>query len=253
MGVLESRFASLLSESQTSTCLSPPRADAKNPSPDDGVAWPTTHIPNEAESSTGCLLPVCDTKTQKEISMHHLSTRRAAGFVALFLAAGVAFASLPSARAFGRGGQPQMPSEACDNVRVPEGNRVAFHVYATGVQIYEWTGTSWRFVAPVARLFKDPGYRGEVGIHYVGPTWESYSGSRVVARAVANCVPDPGSIAWLRLEAVTTAGPGIFGPVTQIQRVNTEGGLAPSGPGSAPGETVEVLYTAEYYFYRAED
>jgi hypothetical protein len=46
---------------------------------------------------------------------------------------------------------------------------------------------------------------------------------------------------------------GIFGPVTQIQRVNTEGGLAPSDPGTSIGETAEVPYTAVYYFYRAED
>jgi hypothetical protein len=138
-------------------------------------------------------------------------------------------------------------------LQVPKGNKVAFHVYASGVQIYRWDGTAWRFVAPIARLFTDPGYQGEVGVHYVGPKWESYGGSTVVGSVMANCVPDPSAIPWLLLRTVSTTGPGIFSPVTYIQRVNTTGGLAPAAPGSFVGETVDVPYTAEYYFYRAKD
>ena len=41
--------------------------------------------------------------------------------------------------------------------------------------------------------------------------------------------------------------------ITFIQRVNTTGGLAPSVPGLLDGETKEIPYTAEYYFYRAEN
>src|SRR5262245_15759541 len=67
----------------------------------------------------------------------------------------------------------------CQNLQVPTGNKVAFHVYAEGVQIYRWNGTSWGFVAPAALLFADAAYQGEVGIHYAGPTWESNSGSKV--------------------------------------------------------------------------
>jgi hypothetical protein len=102
-------------------------------------------------------------------------------------------------------------------------------------------------------LFTDPGYQGEVGVHYVGPKWESYGGSTVVGSVMANCVPDPSAIPWLLLRTVSTTGPGIFSPVTYIQRVNTTGGLAPAAPGSFVGETVDVPYTAEYYFYRAKD
>jgi len=42
----------------------------------------------------------------------------------------------------------------------------------------------------------------------------------------------------------------VAGQVTYIQRVNTTGGLAPSEPGLLEGETKEVPYTAEYYFYK---
>ena len=40
---------------------------------------------------------------------------------------------------------------SCQRLRVEAGNRVALHAYAEGVQIYQWTGTSWVFVAPEVR------------------------------------------------------------------------------------------------------
>src|SRR5512141_1890152 len=70
--------------------------------------------------------------------------------------------------------------EVCDSIKVPEGNEVAFHAYAIGAQIYRWSGSAWTFVAPAAVLYADPGYQGEVGTHYAGPTWESNSGSQIV-------------------------------------------------------------------------
>jgi hypothetical protein len=140
----------------------------------------------------------------------------------------------------------------CQNLQAPAGNKVAFHVYAEGVQIYRWNGTSWTFVAPDALLYADAGYNGLVGSHYAGPTWESVSGSKVVAAALAACTPDPSAIAWLLLGAVSSEGPGIFHRVTYIQRVNTVGGLAPSEPGDFVGEEARVPYTTEYIFYRAQ-
>jgi hypothetical protein len=148
---------------------------------------------------------------------------------------------------------PELPLPLCDDVQVPVGNKLAFHTYAVGVQKYRWNGTSWTFVEPVATLYADANYHGKVGSHYAGPTWESNSGSKVVASRVAGCTPDPTAIAWLRLETVSADGPGIFGSITQILRVNTVGGLAPVAPGSAIGQVVEVPYTAEYYFYRGSN
>jgi len=147
---------------------------------------------------------------------------------------------------------PELPSPPCGNIQVPEGNKVAFHVYAIGVQIYRWNGAAWAFVAPAAVLYANADYDGEVGTHYVGPTWESNSGSKVVGARIQGCTPDTNSIPWLLLQKVTNDGPGIFHRVTYIQRVNTVGGLAPSAPGTFVGEVREVPYTAEYYFYRAE-
>jgi hypothetical protein len=139
----------------------------------------------------------------------------------------------------------------CQNLHVAAGNKVAFHVYAEGWQIYRWDGTSWIFVVPEAVLFADAGNKGTVGIHYGGPTWESVSGSKVVGMVLERCTPDPDAIPWLLLRAVFTEGPGIFHGVTFIQRVNTVGGNAPTDPGNFPNEAAKVPYTAEYFFYRA--
>lgn len=137
----------------------------------------------------------------------------------------------------------------CEKLQVPAGSQLAFHVYAVGVQIYHWTGTSWMFDGPAAVLFADAGGHGEVGIHFSGPTWLTVSGSRVVGKVLDRCTPDAESIPWLLLEAVNS-GPGVFRGVNRILRVNTVGGNAPTISGSVVGEVARVPYTAEYYFYR---
>ncbi|HVG20074.1 MAG TPA: DUF3455 domain-containing protein [Blastocatellia bacterium] len=181
-----------------------------------------------------------------------MKAKRVIALVLLLTVAGAMPASVPSAQA-GNKHAPDLPSPLCDRLQVPAGKKVAFHVYALGVQVYKWNGASWDFVAPVATLSADADYNGDVGIHYAGPTWESNSGSKVVARRLEGCSPDSTAIPWLLLQAVSTTGPGIFSSVTYVQRVNTTGGLAPAIPGSSVGAVVEVPYTAEYYFYRGQD
>ena len=140
----------------------------------------------------------------------------------------------------------------CAKLAVEAGNKVIAHGYATGAQIYRWTGVSWEFVAPDAVLFQDEGEHGVLASHFAGPTWKSLSGSEVVGAVDKKCTPDPDSIPWLLLKATSSHGPGIFDGVTFIQRVNTEGGLAPTEPGDEVGDLAAVPYTAEYYFYRAQ-
>jgi hypothetical protein len=185
--------------------------------------------------------------------MLYTKTKYTIVLVLLLAVAGFAIASIPAGRASEGNRNPDLPSPVCDNLQVPPGHKVAFRVYALGVQIYRWNGDSWDFVAPRALLFADANYRGKVGAHYGGPTWESNSGSNVVASRVAGCSPDPTAIPWLLLQTVSTDGPGIFSSATYIQRVNTRGGLAPAAPGSSVGEMAETPYTTEYYFYRAQD
>jgi Protein of unknown function (DUF3455) len=138
----------------------------------------------------------------------------------------------------------------CDELAVPQGSKLVSHLYAEGVQKYEWDGGSWAFRGPSAKLYANAGGTGEVGIHYGGPTWESNGGSLVIGRLKTPCERGPADIPWLLLDGVRSEGPGIFHDVDFIQRVNTIGGRAPSTPGSL-GEWRHVPYTAEYFFYRA--
>jgi hypothetical protein len=173
----------------------------------------------------------------------HLTTRGAlAGLSVLLLTA--------LSQAVAGKGQNNPAQDLPAALEVPPGNNVAFHAFAVGVQIYEWSGSAWVFVAPEAVLFADAGTHGEVGVHYAGPSWESQSGSKVVGARVAGATVDPTAIPWLLLRAVSSEGSGIFHGVTFIQRVNTTGGTAPATPGTASGTRVEVPYTAEYVFYR---
>jgi hypothetical protein len=164
---------------------------------------------------------------------------------------GLLLLALDARAAAGQGNDGRAPGLGdCQKLQVLAGNKIVFHVYAEGVQIYRWNGTSWIFVAPEAVLFASAGDNGAVGIHYAGPTWESVSGSKVVGMVLERCTPDPDAIPWLLLGAVVNEGPGILERVTFIQRVNTVGGNAPVDPGNFPGEVARVLYTAEYFFYR---
>jgi hypothetical protein len=140
----------------------------------------------------------------------------------------------------------------CQDLQVQAGAKLSFHAFGEGVQIYRWDGTSWVFVAPQAVLFADAALGRIVGIHFGGPTWESVDASEVVGALVESCTPDADAIPWLLLKAASTRGPGIFGGVTFIQRLNTVGGKAPDAAGAFPGQVVRVPYTADYFFYRSE-
>jgi hypothetical protein len=187
--------------------------------------------------------------------MRYMKVNRVIGLVLMLMLtiAGLALTSIPAAQADDNNYGSDLPSPLCDKLQVPQGNILAFHVYAVGVQRYRWNGTAWVFVEPVATLYADANYEGKVGTHYVGPTWESNSGSKVVTKRLEGCTPDPTAIPWLLLQTVSTDGSGIFSSVTYVHRVNTVGGLAPIAPGLSIGALVDVPYTAEYYFYRTQD
>ena len=139
--------------------------------------------------------------------MNHLKTNHSCSSrclpvrMTLTALAVLALASVPVALADADNRAPDLPSPLCDRLQVGPGDKVAFHVYALGVQIYRWDGASWVFVAPAARLFADAEYHGEVGIHYAGPTWESNSGGKVVASRLESCAPDPTAIVRPRRHA----------------------------------------------------
>jgi hypothetical protein len=137
----------------------------------------------------------------------------------------------------------------CQYLNAPAGSKLAFHVFARGVQIYRWTGTSWTPVGPSAVLTSDAAGKDTVGTHSVGPTWESTSGSKVVGTVIDRCTVDPNAVQWLSLSG-KSSGSGVFNGVTFIQRVNTVAGKAPSTSGTSVGQETSVAYSAEYFFYR---
>jgi predicted small lipoprotein YifL len=139
----------------------------------------------------------------------------------------------------------------CADIAVPAGNKLALRLYAEGVQVYRWNGTSWGFVEPIATLYADAAFSGVVGTHFRGPKWRSNGGSEVAGSEPIRC-DMPGTIQWLRLKATPSADPGIFQHMTYIQRVETTGGTAPTAPGSFVGEEKGEPYSAVYLFYRAQ-
>ena len=140
----------------------------------------------------------------------------------------------------------------CSKLAAPADTKLAYHVYAKGVQIYRWDGDSWELYGPSALLSSDAAGKSVVGTHYEGPTWETNSGSKVVGKVLDRCIADPNAAAWLLLTAMPDEGkgPGVFHGVTRIQRVNVVGGVAPSAPGDFVGDEERVPYTTEYFFYR---
>lgn len=149
---------------------------------------------------------------------------------------------------------PTVPEE----LAVPEGNEVFLKGAASGAQIYVCqegmdNDYAWALKEPDAELVDDKGI--VIATHYAGPTWASSDGSKVVGLLMAKAdSPDPDAIPWLLLEAGPTEGDGVFSKVTYIHRVNTAGGKAPESEcdNSDEGDESAILYTADYYFYKAK-
>lgn len=132
-------------------------------------------------------------------------------------------------------------------IKVPAGNKKIAAMPARGVQTYQCTAGAWTFLQPDAILVNRG--RAEV-LHSKGPVWTSTrDGSSVTAAAQANS-PVPNAIPQLLLKSTGNRGPGIFANVTFIQRLNTTGGVAPTGA-CTDGTTASVPYTADYTFWVA--
>ncbi len=137
---------------------------------------------------------------------------------------------------------------------------MAIVVPAKGVQIYECRAKKdqqgvyeWAFVGPEAELFDLRGNR--IGRHYAGPHWESADSSRIVGTLKERAdAPVADWIPWLLLAAKSVGPEGAFSKVTNIQRVNTVGGVAPRADCSqaALGTPARVDYTADYYFLKGK-
>ena len=143
------------------------------------------------------------------------------------------------------------PPEVPEAIQVPAGQQVVLDVVGKGVQIYDCNPTTlaWTFREPAAVLYGRS--RHPVGIHFRGPTFESFDGSSVTGTLVASvAAPESGAIPWLLLKAASNQGDGGLADVGYVQRIETRGGVAPAGAcDPAENSTVAVPYRAHYIFY----
>ena len=153
------------------------------------------------------------------------------------------------------------PAEAAMEVpaqlRPGSDETLAMTLRANGVQVYECRAAKgspytyeWALVAPEAELRDEQGRA--VGRHYAGPRWEAADGSRVAGTVKSRAdAPKADAIPWLLLDAKAEDPEGTFSKVSSVQRVNTNGGLAPSSGCSQAtlGAGARVAYTADYLMY----
>lgn len=157
-------------------------------------------------------------------------------------------------------------------LEVPAGNQAFLLGHGVGTQNYACQPAAslgrvaWTLFTPQASLFTDQGE--QLITHFSSPnpaeggivrvSWQdSQDTSAVWARATAVATVDPNAIPSVRLEVIgRQAGPNggntLVG-TTFIQRLSTQGGLAPSTGCSQltdVGHKAFIPYTAEYVFYR---
>jgi hypothetical protein len=141
-------------------------------------------------------------------------------------------------------------------LQAPAGEKLILRSHATGWQIYTCGASSdgkpqWTLKAPDADLQDEKGT--VIAHHAAGPSWKYKDGSQVIGKAVAHWdAPDAKAISWLLVTAIGHSGDGLFAGVTTIQRLHTEGGLAPPAAEcdpAKPSAAARSSYTADYYFY----
>jgi hypothetical protein len=136
----------------------------------------------------------------------------------------------------------------------PPTQRPILTAIGKGVQIYTCqqsaAGPQWVSQAPEATLIDASGK--PIGTHGAGPVWKSNDGSTVKGELLQKSPsPEPTSIPWLLLKAVSPSGSGIMTRVEYIRRSDTHGGASPTTGCDAHhlSAVSRVPYTATYTFY----
>ena len=145
---------------------------------------------------------------------------------------------------------PEVPAA----IAVPAGNKLAMTLKGVGLLTYECRKNAdrfeWAFAGPDAVLRDKSG--AQVGKYYGGPTWEHSDGSKVTGKQLAVSPASAGNIPLQLVQANPATGSGAFTGVTYIQRINTQGGVAPTDPCNATtlGNKKTVNYSADYVLYK---
>jgi hypothetical protein len=134
-----------------------------------------------------------------------------------------------------------------------EATHVVAALKASGTQVYTCkrdagNNLSWSFKAPSAELYDASGTL--IVTHSAGPSWADADGSRITGKVLqqAPSTDQAGSIPQLLLQATNAGGPGLLSTVRYVQRLDTHGGVAPSGPCTQEGQEGRSPYIAEYVF-----
>jgi len=173
---------------------------------------------------------------------------------------------------------PPVPTE----IQVPEGYSPFLEGHAIGTQNFICLGTNkktlaWKFTGPQATLFlsfNSSNMVQQVTTHFLSanpgenglarPTWQHSTDTsavwgRVKASSTDPAYVEPDAIPWLLLEVAGAqlgpTGGDFMTDAVFIHRLNTTGGLAPAaGCDSLAdlGAVRLVPYTADYFFYRAD-
>ena len=197
------------------------------------------------------------------------SLRRGAGVTALAVAFTLASSAVSHA-------QTVTPPSVPAGLEVLPPNQAFLVGHAFGSQNYECQPSAslgrvaWTLFTPQATLFGE--VRDQLITHFNSPnpdegkgaivvraTWQdSTDSSRIWAKATGMATVDPTAIPWVRLEVVGArrgpTGGDELSESTFVQRVNTQGGLAPTTGCDLlndVGRRAFVPYTADYFFYRA--
>jgi hypothetical protein len=185
--------------------------------------------------------------------------RKCRRFRFIVACAGVlALSGLFAAAASARPASQTAPGDPLDPRTYAPDSRLFLVVHAVGVQKYTCQAGSWLFTDPEATLDKTTGVPKPIGTHFLNfatgrPVWQLKDGSSVEAARTATVPGGTGNIPWLLLQAVaTTAGSDgdRLTSTTWVQRLNTSGGLAPTGT-CVPDDRIAVEYSADYFFWRA--
>ena len=146
-----------------------------------------------------------------------------------------------------------------DAVKVPAGQKVAMETVGVGEITYECREKQaaagqfeWAFVGPNAVL-NDRGGKA-VGKYYGPPaTWEAIDSSKVTGAQVAVAPSTAGNIPLQLVKANPAMGQGAMTGVSYIQRVATQGGVAPASACGmdTKGKKEIVKYQADYIFWAA--
>jgi hypothetical protein len=153
-------------------------------------------------------------------------------------------------------------------IALPDGGTLILHALGSGTQNYACrmvvvdggSGEAgapgvWTLTGPSADLLDCNSQ--VIGHHFASeagasaPEWQTLDGTYVIGHRLAGATPEggAGSVPWLLLQATSHGGTGTLSTTAYIQRLDTDGGVAPSGCDPTEAGALSVPYSADYYFF----